>query len=965
MIGSEYEGLEVRRAFCQMCGPGKTRCATLCYLRDGVWEHVEGDPAWGNNGGAGGRSLCPKGNAAPQVVSSPIRLTRPLRRVGAKGEGRFEPVSWDEALDCIASTLLEQKERYGAKSLGILSPQFFPVLATFGRRFLNVHGSPNYLHSGICHSQRVFADQVTLGGPTHKQARSAAPKQLDKTRLLVVWGCNTEASGANQGDPRRRLDAMAAGCRVIDIRPMREPLGSQADLWLPIRPGTDCALAMSLLHLIIERGWYDREFADRWCTGFEELAARLEHCSAAWASNITGLPPSQIEEVARLLGTVKPMGIRIGNGVGDQSADGFWTVACIDLIIALTGNLGIPGGAGAGRKPPAPTVRLKPFDLLSERLRPSAEDLAHGWMPGVADLVAPETPRWFQTPATVESGPTSQYERGLMSVLTGRPYPLRAVIAQATNPLSATRDPKRVARALSALDFYVVMDVAYNPSCDYADIVLPAATDYEVGALIAEKHTRKGTLIGLSQQVAQPVGESRGDAQFYLDLACRMGYGDDFWGGSMDAYLEERLEGTGITLERLREEGAVLVPRTDGPQDPAEASEPSAPPAAPDYARLLADLPGGKIPCFNKALDGKPDVWGAGRLDGLPSYRGPAESLAGTPELASDYPLVFSDVHADGLCQHSYLSDVPWLRELEPYPWVRINPATARRYGIGEGDWVRIESPHGWVKLRAELFECIAPDVLMARRGWWQACERLGLPGYGVFDGGAEPNVLYDASTRSFDPFTSAMSKQTLVRISKDEEPGLVKGLRERRSRYEVLPAERESQRGTSALFSFDADRCIGCWSCETACKQWNRIPADQPGRRWVIERDEGEFPAARRVFISESCHHGANPPCARSCPAHAIAVNEQQVVTVDVRACIGCGICTNVCPFGAAQMADGHLDKCDGCLGVGRTPEGLPHCVAACPTGALTFTPPDTAEKDESLLALQVKLAPPAPKRA
>ena len=138
---------------------------------------------------------------------------------------------------------------------------------------------------------------------------------------------------------------------------------------------------------------------------------------------------------------------------------------------------------------------------------------------------------------------------------------------------------------------------------------------------------------------------------------------------------------------------------------------------------------------------------------------------------------MFSDVHAYRLCNHSYYVNVPYLRELQPEPWVKINPATAEKYGIADGDWVKVESPHGWVKLVARYFECIAPDVLMSRRGWWQDCPDLGLPGYGYEDGGSEVNVLYDDTIDNYDPFNSAMSKQTLVKISKLDESEIPEGV--------------------------------------------------------------------------------------------------------------------------------------------------------------------------------------------
>ena len=411
---------------------------------------------------------------------------------------------------------------------------------------------------------------------------------------------------------------------------------------------------------------------------------------------------------------------------------------------------------------PPSLVKTKGIDVLSDRLPKSKEDEEKGYMAGVADLVGPETPRWFQTMETQESGPTTAYYKGLMSILTEDPYPLRCIFGQSSNPLSATRSPKKVEEALKKLDFYVVMDTQWNSSCDYADYVLPACTNYESSYQFGTTNSAAGTFVAINQKIAEPMGESRSDWEYYLDLAVRMGYGEDFWNGDMDACLREQLDGSGITLEELRAANkGIFVERTDG----AKPTEP----VYQDYAKMFASLPNGKVQCYNEWIGNKPNCDDTGEISPLPVYHGPAESIAGTPDIAKEYPLVISDVHAYRLCNHSYYVDVPYLRELQPYPWVKINPSTAKQYGIEDGDWVKIESRHGWVKMVARYLESIAPDVLMSRRGWWQPCEELDLPGYEHLDGGSEINVLYDAELKNFDPFNSAMSKQTLVKISKLE----------------------------------------------------------------------------------------------------------------------------------------------------------------------------------------------------
>lgn len=760
----DMSSLESKVAFCKMCGPARTHCLTRCYLKDGRWTYVEGAEEWGNNYGPGSKTLCAKGNAAMQVLYSPQRILYPMKRTGEKGVGEsaFERITWDEAIQEIAAKLKEQKEQYGPESLGILSPQFYAVLGNVGRRFLNVHGSPNYMHSALCNSQRVFSRLNTIGGPNHGKAANTAPGQLDKTKLLIVWGYNPENSAVNQGVPYKRMDAKEKGLTIVDIRPTMEGLGAKADYWLGLRPGTDGALALAFLNVIIENDLYDHDFVDNWCNGFDQLAEHVKQFTPAWAAEITGISEDVIVEVGKLMGTTKPMGINIGNGIGDQDRDGYWTVASVCLIEAITGNMDIAGGGGAGMVMPDPMFKTKPIDYLADRMPKSEEDEANGWMAGVSKLVAPETPRWYQTELTQESGPTTAYYFGLMSILTEDPYPLRCVIGQSSNPLSATRNPKQVVEALKKLEYYVVMDTNWNSSCDFADIVLPAATQYETSDQFATKNTPKATSIAINQQIAEPMGESMSDWKFYLDLAVAMGYGDDFWGGDLDAMLSDMLEPSGITLEELREKGIISVERPEADAKPKE-------PEYQNYEKMFAILPNGKVQCYNEWIGGKPNTFNTGENSYLPEYVGPAESHASTPDIAKEYPLAITDVHAYRLCNHSYYHDVPYLREKQPNPWVKMNPATAKEYGIAEGDWVKIESPHGHVKMVARLAEGIAPDVLMSKRGWWEACEELDLPGYDYLDGGAEINVLYSAELANTDPFHSAIGKQTLVKISKAE----------------------------------------------------------------------------------------------------------------------------------------------------------------------------------------------------
>ena len=753
---SDSRSTTVVPTMCHGCGSYRGPCGVLCHVQEGKFVRIEGNPGAFNNGVRGSTSLCPKAFSGPQYVYAADRLRYPLKRVGAKGAGEFERITWDEALETIAEKLKETRDKHGPESFGVLSPEYWPVLGLLGRRFLNVYGSPNYLHSAICAIPRMATGRASVG------FFSMGPGDWSKTKLFVNWGANPENSGVNKGVVRSILGALDGGMRYVDIRPMLDPLGTKADTWLPVRPGTDCALALSFLHVIIGEQLYDKDFVSNWCHGFDELAEHVRQFTPEWPAPTTGVSVEQIRDTARLIASTRPTFIMMGNGVGDQTTDGTATVQAISLIAAITGNLGIPGGNNA---PPPGAALFPPMSRLAELRPPDIED----------KLVAPESPVWYQKTGWTESGPTSAYYKGLMSILTGEPYPLRVLAAGYTNPLSATRNPVKVAEALRKLDFMFVMDVSHGPHVDFADIVLPACTSYEQDLYFGNKGTPEGTWICGYNQVVEPTGESRSDWRFYLDLAVRMGYGEHFWNGDPEAMMDEMLSPYGITAKELRQNPEGVLVKAPTAHTPPPAAQSTEPPSVADqqskrWADLFKNLPHGKVQCYNEYIGGKPDADGSGLLPHLPLYQGPPEGLAETPELAEEFPLILSDVHAHRLSHHSWLHNSAYLRELQPHPWLKLNPATASKYDIADGDWVKVESPHGYCKLQAKYFDAISPEVVMAKRGWWQACEELGLPGHGYGDGGGEVNNLYSADESLFDGFFSQMPKQTLVKISRWEE---------------------------------------------------------------------------------------------------------------------------------------------------------------------------------------------------
>ena len=713
--------------FCGMCGPS-AGCGINAIVKKGRFLRVEGMKESPLNRGRN----CPKAHAAPQWVYSAQRLRTPLKRVGKKGEGKFERITWDEALDIIADKLKEQKKKYGPESLAILSPAKRSY-SDYLYRFLMAHGSPNYGHSGICAVQNTFSFAYTLG---ISQVLGPMP-DYQNSDLILVWGKQPVFSGASKGGTRSLVEAKERRARIIAMKPTMEPDVALADTWVPIRPGTDAALALAMLNIVINENLYDADFVSQWCYGFDELKIHVQNYTPEWAEPITGLPADQIKDIAREYATTERAAIDAGNGLEHAPAASD-AVRAIAILIAITGHLDRKGGniVPTGSTMPMPkTVHLR-------------ERYTQEW---VDKLVAPEFPKPFQP---FVEGTSSAYYRILDSVLTKKPYPVRTIIAPGTQPSVSTRGSKRVVEALKKLEFFVVIDVAQTAEMDYADIVVPVATPYETD------HPFEFTpnWIMARSKVIEPLGDYKSIYEFFIDLGVKMGYGKDFWNGSMEACMNEQLEPLGMTIDELRTyPTGITYPMKPMVYEKYEGFFSSKSP------RLSGEpyLPQGKVAIYNTTFE----VHG---FNPLPEWREPPESPTGTPELLKKYPLTFSDFHTSKVYNASWLRNVPLLREVLPFPTLQIHPNTARERGIENDDWVIVESPHGSMKLKAELIPGIRPDTVMALHGWWQGCDELGLSGYPVLDGGANTNNMYSVDLKkAFDPLITAMSSQTLVQVRK------------------------------------------------------------------------------------------------------------------------------------------------------------------------------------------------------
>ena len=710
--------------FCAMCGPS-SGCGIMAKVVDGKFVGIEPFPECPTNKGKN----CPKAHAAPQWVYSPDRLRYPMKRVGAKGEGKFQRITWDEAITLIADKLKEQKAKYGPESLAILSPARRSY-SDYLYRFLMTHGSPNYGHSGICAMQRMFTFSYTIGGVTSADYANAD--------LIILWGVQPIYSGSAKGGVVKLVSAKQRGAKIIAIKPSMEPDAAMADIWVPVRPGTDAALALAMLHVVINENLYDAAFVNDWCYGFDQLKDHVQKYTPEWAEKITGVPAAQIQQVARMYATTPKAAIDLSNGL-EHAPSANDAIRAVASLMAITGHLDKPGCNvwGGTSKMPAPrSVHLM-------------ERYTKEW---VDKLVGYEFPPYFQP--FIEGTSCSLY-RIFDSILTEKPYPIRAVIAPGSQAIASTRGTKRIIEALKKLEFFVVVDVMRTSDMPWADVVVPVCTMYETD----HPFETSGNWIMARNKVIEPLGEYKSDYEFWLDLGTKMGYGADWWNGDIKKHMDWRLEPLGMTYEELR---------TKYPKGRDYGGNP---PEYQQYAKRFSAkstridkgpyLPQGKVALYNTLFE-------QNGFNPLPEWRELPEGPTATPELLEKYPLLMSDYHTSKTYNAAWLRNVPYLREIEPYPYLHIHPDTARARGINDGDWVIVESPHGTMKVKAMYFPGIRPDTVMILHGWWQGCQELGMPDFPLADGGANSNNMYTTDpNKMFDPIITAMSSQTLVQVRK------------------------------------------------------------------------------------------------------------------------------------------------------------------------------------------------------
>jgi anaerobic selenocysteine-containing dehydrogenase len=672
--------------FCPLC---VSRCGARAEVTDGVFRTLLPDPAHPT-----GRAICLKGRAAPEIVYHPSRLTHPLRRTRPKDapDPGWERITWDEALDTVATRLAAAAAAGGPESVGFSSSS--PSTSAISDavdwivRLVRAFGSPNYSsYMELCGWGRFLAPLYTFGA----SVPGVYLPDLENAGCILFWGYNP--SVARLAHATSTVAAVARGAKLIVVDPRKAGLAARADHWLRVRPGTDTALALSLTHVMIENGWYDADFVRDWTNAADEvdgervwdlLVARCAQFPPEAADRITGVPAADIVATARTLWEARPVAFYTWSGL-EQHRGATQSIRAIDVLYALTGSLDAPGGNVLFEAVPANPIDGKEF-LSGARSRAVGFDerplgpARYGFVTG-EDLYS--------------------------AALDGR---ITALVSFGGNMVMAHADSARGRAALRSLDFMVQADLFMTPTAELADIVLPVTTPFESEALkIGFEYSQEAqSLVQLRQPLVAPRGEARSDLRIVFDLAVRLGLGAAFWDGDIEAAFRHQLAPSGISLEELRAhpEG-VRVPLVTRHRK---------------YAGTGFATPSGKVELYSTTL-------AAHGYPPLPSFEEPLpgqNSPGGNPER---YPLVLSCAKSLFFCETQH-RQIPALRKSAPDPQLEMHPSTAAARGITGGDWVRLDTPHGHVRARAKFNTSLDPQVVFAQHGWWQACDELGLPGY-------------------------------------------------------------------------------------------------------------------------------------------------------------------------------------------------------------------------------------------
>jgi anaerobic selenocysteine-containing dehydrogenase len=670
VVRRENEMSTIIKTICGLCATND--CGMDVYVEGGKIQKIGGMLENPQNKG----TLCPKGLAAAQLVTSPERLKFPLKRGGNRGEGKWKKITWDEALDIIANKFTEVKEKHGPQAVGAVraSGAGWTSNWDFLQRFMYAFGSPNLAtNCHVCYGPRASSYVYTLGG--------IPEPDFENTNCMLFWAFNpAETYLPNYGS--RFIDAKERGAKLIVIDPRFSRTAAKADIHVPLRPGTDGALALGMANVIINEGLHDEEFIEKWTHGFEEFANFVGAYTPERVAGITDVPEKVIRNVAAVYATIKPALLRDGNGI-DQSTNAVQTARAIQMLPILTGNIAVPGGQVLIPNLPWPDIALKKkfFEELEQKSVSKHPMFHRIWSITHPDLFD--------------------------AISTGIPYEIKALLINGSAPLITDSQPQKISEAFAKVDFLVTCDLFMTASAQIADIVLPIQSFLECTRLRYSRYRARADCqhIALQNKAVDPVGESKSDEDFFLSLAGRVGLEEYFPWKNIEDEIAEAIKPLGVTIEDLRKNPGGVV-KTFPPEDLYRG-------------HTKYDKQGFNTP--TKKAEISSTIFKKFGYDPLPLYDEPMESPISRPDLVRQFPLVCNTGIKTVLYTHTQFRTLLLLKQIMPTPWIAIHPLKAEELGIHDGDTVLIQSSHGQINLKAQITEEVAdPATVFMPYGWGQ-----------------------------------------------------------------------------------------------------------------------------------------------------------------------------------------------------------------------------------------------------
>ncbi|MDM8529180.1 molybdopterin-dependent oxidoreductase [Anaerolineales bacterium HSG24] len=694
---SLYPPVDFDREVYTMCEMCVWRCGVKAKVKDGVVRKLDGNPFHPHSRGM----LCPRGQAGVATLYDPDRLKYPLIRKGERGEGLWARASWEDALDYVASRMLEIKEQYGPEAMVFSSTH--NLIQTQFENLLKAYGSPNYgTQRSLCFNAMITANLLTYG-------MEEPSRDYSQANYIILTGRNIMEAISNS-ETQSLVAAQARGAKLVVLDPRFTKTAAKADLWLPIKPGTDLAFHLALLNIIITENRYDAEFVAENTVGFEELKASVAGYTPEWAASKCEIPADTIRQVAREFAIAAPNAFAHPGWRTSNFLNAFQTARSIGALNAIIGNWDQPGGffassghdggvaLGSVPQPPYPRVSAMRLD-------------------GVP---------WKYPLVPLKLGVFQEIRD---AILTGEPYQARGWFIFRQNPVNSLPERHKTMAAMSQLDFIVTTDISMNDTAWFSDVVLPEATYLE---RFDPLHVL-GNTVFIRQPVIEPLFESKPGLWIFKELGSRLGLADYFQYDDEEDYIRQQIAPLGITLEDLKQRGYYTAP-THQEKNGHEV--------------YTFNTGSGKIELASEALRNS-------GFAAVPKWDAPITNDADQFYLLSGK-----------VAQHTQFAthNNRLLHERTPDNPLWMNPIPAQQRNLQDGDMVWVESSGGKVKTPVHVTEKIRPDSVFMIPGFGHVSKGLTTAyGSGVSD--SDLHVTYT------DPISGSQAlSQTTVKVYKAEE---------------------------------------------------------------------------------------------------------------------------------------------------------------------------------------------------